>query len=113
MTVYLIKGNLRKKMFAAFKATGKVTQFTGLMFQTKVAVPLLFKANGFIAIHSFFCPEFDAVFLNAKRKIVKAQAVEPWTKRLACKAFFLFEFPPGTIKRFKLKKGDELQWSGK
>lgn len=111
MSIYLIRKGKKKRIFSRFQETTVTTQFIGLMFQNRVSKPLLFKANGRISIHSFFCPFFDAVFLDKQGKVVKALSVAPWRSKIAVNAFYLFEFPPGTIAKCKIKKGDELKWT--
>ena len=89
----------------------EVNQWMGLMFSQTVSKPLLFVGNGRISIPSFFCPSFEAVFLDQNCKIVKIVKVEPSTPLVRSKAFFLFEMPPGTNSKFNLKNGDKLQWT--
>ncbi len=111
MPVYKLGSHGKKRIFASFKQMDEVNQWVGLMFSRKVTKPLLFSGNGKISIHSFFCPVFEAVFLDKSGKIVKAVKVKPWTPLVAAKAFFLFEMPPGTVSKYLLKRGDALQWT--
>ncbi len=111
MSIYKLTLRGKKRIFASFQETNALTQWIGLMFSGKVTKPLLFYGNGRISIHSFFCPFFEAVFLDKNGKIVKVCKVAPWTPLVAANAFFLFEMPSGTVSKFKLKKGDELQWT--
>ncbi len=113
MPVYVVSKRGRTTIFPSFEPTNAFTRFSGLMFRKRFTKPLLFTGNGAIAIHSLFCPVFDAVFLDRNRRIVKLLTVKPWTPLVSTKAFFLFECPPGTIAKFTLKKGDKLTWSGK
>ena len=90
-------------------------KFRGLMFRRK-AVPLLFVFDSEMrernAIHSFFCPRFDAVFLDRRKKIVGVERnIAPW--KIAVfprKAFiYLLELPAGVSKG--LREGDTLAWT--
>lgn len=110
MPLYKRHSTGKKPIFASFQPTNALTQWTGLMFTKRASKPLLFTGNGRISIHSFFCPPFEAVFLDKNGGIVKLCRVEPSTPLVAANAFYLFEMPLGTIKKFKLKKGDKLQW---
>ncbi|MFH0835400.1 MAG: DUF192 domain-containing protein [Candidatus Micrarchaeota archaeon] len=94
---------------------GFFSKFRGLMFRRE-AVPLLFVFDGEArernAIHSFFCPRFDAVFLDRRKKVVGIERnVAPW--RIAVfpgKAFgYLLELPVGVSKG--LREGDALAWT--
>ncbi len=107
----LVMRGKKTKLFDSLEETNFFTQFIGLMFKKQAKTPLLFKGNGRMAIHSFFCPSFDAVFLNKEKRAVHLQTVQPATPRVAANAFFLLELPLGTISRFKLKKGDKFTWN--
>ena len=113
MPLYLVKTGKKRLLFANIEQKGYFGQFIGLMFRATFSTPLLFNGNDRIVIHSFFCPEFDAVFLNKQRRIVKLVKVKPWTPKIAASAVFLFECPAGTIEKFKLRNGSELQWTAK
>lgn len=74
-------------------------QLRGLMFSRNADVPLLFvlpEPRRF-AIHSMFCPPFDAVFLDAERKVIDVFAVRStrfWIQPRR-EALYLIEGPPG------------------
>jgi len=93
---------------------GFFSKFRGLMFRRE-AVPLLFvfgnEARERNAIHSFFCPVFDAVFLDGGQKIVGIErGIAPWRPAIfPWKAFrYLLELPVGFARG--LKEGDALAW---
>ncbi|PIT85819.1 hypothetical protein COU36_01105 [Candidatus Micrarchaeota archaeon CG10_big_fil_rev_8_21_14_0_10_59_7] len=95
---------------------GFFSKFRGLMFRRE-AVPLLFvfdsEARERNAIHSFFCPRFDAVFMDRRKRIVGVEKnIAPW--KIAVfprKAFgYLLELPVGGAKG--LREGDALKWTG-
>ncbi|MDP3741929.1 MAG: DUF192 domain-containing protein [Candidatus Micrarchaeota archaeon] len=112
MPVYHINKKRQKKViFPFFEQTNRLTQFTGIMFRNKFSKPVLFAGNGRIAIHSFFCPLFEAIFLDKYKRIVDIRCVKPWNPLVVSNAFFLFEMPPGTVSKHSLKKGDKLQWT--
>ena len=88
------------------------SQARGLMFAKK-ARPLLFVFPSYKrrCIHSFFCPVFDAVFLDGKKKVV---AIYPKVQRgrssICADSAYLLECLPGTALKFKIKLGDWLTW---
>ncbi|MBI4406656.1 DUF192 domain-containing protein [Candidatus Micrarchaeota archaeon] len=106
------KKKLLKLLFRSFHKTGFFTRFVGLMFKNSFSIPLLFVGNGRIAIHSFFCPEFEAVFLDNRRRVASIVFVKP-SQLVKRRAFYLFEFPQGTVSQHRIKKGDEITWSNK
>gem|GEM_PF-2075512 len=61
------------------------------------------------AIHSFFCPRFDAVFLDDEMRVVDVRQVKPFwpfvVPRSSCK--YLIEAPLGSATR-RIKLGDWL-----
>ena len=101
-------------MWTALAAKTLFEKARGLMFRAK-AIPLLFdfgrdgsRAN---AIHSIFCPVFDAVFLNERKRVVCImENVKPFQLLLysqkPCR--FLIELPQGESR--KVKMGDSLRW---
>ena len=110
---------IKKKGRVLWKALAAQTLFEkarGLMFKTK-AIPLLFdfgrdaaRAN---AIHSFFCPRFDAVFLDSRKKIVCVMhEIRPFKLFLFSKqpARYLIELPRGEARKARLRLGDKLEW---
>lgn len=62
------------------------------------------------AIHSFFCPPFDAVFINANKRVVDVRQVEP-NKLLVvprAPAKYLLELPAGEAAKKRVKPGEHL-----
>lgn len=92
-------------------------RLVGLMFskEKEFTKPLLFdfKRNTVqCKIHSFFCFfEFDAIWLDENRKVVfLREKIKPWRYGIGPeKARFLIEARKGTIKKFKIEKGDYIQ----
>ena len=85
----------------------------GLMFEAKVQAPLAipFASTGRKrnALHSFFCPLFDAVFLDSSGRVVDIRVrVKPnqllIIPRLPCKS--VLEVAPGDSKKVHL--GEKL-----
>ncbi len=74
-------------------------QLWGLMFSPRVREPLLFvlSAPRRFAIHSLFCPPFDAVFLDADSRVIDVFAVRSiqLSIRPRREALYLIEGPPG------------------
>lgn len=89
---------------------------SGLMFKRQ-AVPLVFEferesvsAN---AIHSLFCPVFDAVFLDKRKRVVSVFREIGSFKLFITPSkpsLYLIELPPGESK--KVRVGDKLEWRG-
>ncbi|MBI2445364.1 DUF192 domain-containing protein [Candidatus Micrarchaeota archaeon] len=74
-------------------------QMRGLMFSGRFTTPLLFvlPQPRIFAIHSMFCPPFDAVFLDADCKVIDVFAVRStrlWIQPRR-EALYLIEGPPG------------------
>jgi len=106
----------RKFLFKARIASGLEKVF-GIMFSHARFSPLIIEfgleARGLNAIHSFFCPSFDAVFLDSRKRVVDVARVKPFSfsivSRAPCK--FVVELPAGNAQRLKLSKGLKLSWS--
>ncbi|MBI5226672.1 DUF192 domain-containing protein [Candidatus Micrarchaeota archaeon] len=85
-------------------------QLMGLMFSKSVPVPLLFvlpEPRRF-AIHSMFCPPFDAIFLDAQMRVIDTFAVRDiqlWIQPRS-EALYLIEGPVGFADG--LKEGQVL-----
>ncbi len=84
------KGN--KIEFEVEKAKG-IKKFTGLMFKNSETKALLFE--NIKAIHSFFCPNFLAIWLDNKNKVIEFKIVKPWNPLILPKKAFnrLIEMP--------------------
>ena len=56
------------------------SRFRGLMFkgENTEALVFIFKKPTKISIHSFFCHEFIAVWLDDKNKVMEIKKVESW-----------------------------------
>lgn len=65
------------------------------------------------AIHSFFCPPFDAVFVDEKRKVLNVVRVAPNNLLVVprARAKYLLELPAGEAERKRLKIGEKLSFS--
>jgi len=103
----------KQVLFGSFdRADSYAAQAKGIMFQPKLLQPLLFtfRNQRRRCIHSFFCPPFDAVFLDEEKKVVKALHVKHWRASICADCTYLIEFPAGTIDKFFLRRGDKLQW---
>ncbi len=106
-----------KKITSTFKLLKTIPERArGLMFSSekKHDKPLLFdfrRTTSQCTIHSFFCFfEFDAIWLDEEDKITfLIENVKPWKYGLGPeKARWLIEAKKGTIRKFKLKKGDRI-----
>ncbi|MBI5036918.1 DUF192 domain-containing protein [Candidatus Micrarchaeota archaeon] len=82
----------------------------GLMFSSKVREPLVFvfACSAKHGIHSFFCPDFDAVFLDEEFKVVdkfEVRSSQPWLEPKS-EARYLIEAEPGFASN--VKEGQRL-----
>ncbi|MFH1780151.1 MAG: hypothetical protein ABH803_03335 [Candidatus Micrarchaeota archaeon] len=88
----------------------------GLMFSSRVLRPLVFffskPSRTGASIHSFFCPEFDAIFVSEDFVVtdvfsrVKPNAFFPPSR----KALFLIETFPGDASRKGFVEGVKLRF---
>lgn len=74
------------------------SKFIGLMFCRRENAKILlfaFKKYVKIPIHSFFCDEFVAVWLDGKNKIIEIRKITPWKFSIKPKKEFakLIEIP--------------------
>ena len=70
-------------------------KFIGLMFRSRNTGALFFELKTSKAIHSFFCHEFYAVWLDKKKKIIQINKIKPFTLSVSGgeKAKYLIEIP--------------------
>lgn len=90
-------------------ATNIFSQALGLMFRTRIE-PLcfIFRKEKIHAIHSFFVfSPFEAIYLDADRRVVELRHVKPFRLNIRNKqpAKYLIEAPVGWARRNKIKKG--------
>ncbi|MCX8202283.1 MAG: DUF192 domain-containing protein [Candidatus Micrarchaeota archaeon] len=81
----------------------------GLMFCKNVCSRLLFVFDEDVCypFHSFFCPEFEILFLDRNMKINEFYFVDsPKIIKPKCKYRYVLETEPGFIKKMKIEKGD-------
>jgi uncharacterized membrane protein (UPF0127 family) len=77
--------------------------------------PLLFdfgrSARSANSIHSFFCPAFDAVFLDAGKRVTQIETIRPNGFFVPARpSRFLIELPAGAAEKFGLASGVRLAW---
>ncbi|MDP2717418.1 MAG: DUF192 domain-containing protein [Candidatus Micrarchaeota archaeon] len=91
-------------------------RFRGLMFAWRVEKPLLFvfPQAARHGIHSFFCPAFDAVFLDAGGVVVGVFRVRHWGPWFAPDkpATYLIEAAPGFADRIKMGQSVRVDVDG-
>ncbi len=70
------------------------SKFSGLMFR-KSSPPLLFvfNKNKNLAIHSFFCKPFKAIWLDDKMRTTKQKIVKNWKPYISGYGKYLLEIP--------------------
>jgi len=71
---------------------GIFSKASGLMFRSQSA-PLLFIFNKekTLAIHSFFCRPFIAIWISASRKVIKVERIARWRPNFSAKGKYLLE----------------------
>ena len=113
-----VRKKANKRVLWPYCATASThfRKMKGIMFK-KAFEPLLFdfdeEGTRRNAIHSFFCPQFDAVFLDSSKKIVDViPQIKPWNPFIvpAKPARYLTETPAGDAKRVRVKIGMQLEW---
>ena len=84
------------------------------MFRKRVIRPMLFvfPVPGRVSIHSFFCPVFDAVFLDRTKRVSETYERILPGKMITPKSpvAYLVEFPAGTVKRKGIRKGTVIKF---
>lgn len=73
-----------------------IHKYIGLMGKKAGSEPLLFRLGRYErSIHSFFCPSFEARWLDANKKIIRIDKVKPFTLnvRAPSEAVWLVEIP--------------------
>lgn len=113
--VYLVRKGKKTKIYEnAEEARSTLRKMRGIMFR-KNFQPLLFtfsrNAMHDNSIHSFFCTEFDAVFMDERKVIVDVvKGIKPFTPLIipARPCRFLLELPKGEADRKKLRVGMKL-----
>ncbi len=95
-----------------------MSRFLGLMFQKDIERGLILKipssrSRHGSAIHMFFMRfPLDIVFTNADKKVVDMVSIDPWkmyTPKTPAK--YVIEMEKGSINKFKLEIGDELDFT--
>ncbi|MFH0836043.1 MAG: DUF192 domain-containing protein [Candidatus Micrarchaeota archaeon] len=106
-----------RELFQAEVMDTTSKRMKGLMFSKRVEQPLLFEfagvGNAENGIHSLFCPEFDAVFLDEAKTIVSIfDKVAPfkWFIKPGAPVKYLLELEPGSVQRLGLRKGVVLDF---
>jgi uncharacterized membrane protein (UPF0127 family) len=77
-TVFNFKGKRFELDLKVCRGFGRVW---GLMFKSSEnanALLFKFKKNKMRAIHSLFCPEFVAIWLNGENKVIEVRKISPW-----------------------------------
>jgi len=85
----------------------------GLMFSKRVDKRLIFIFSNDVnfAFHSFFCPNFDIIFLNSKKEVIYFESVKK-PKIIKCnrKYKYVIEAELGFVEKNRIKKGDKIRW---
>ena len=95
-----------------------ISRFLGLMFKKDLERGLILKlpssrSRRGSAIHMFFMRfPLDIIFADAEKKIVDMVSIEPWkTYTPKAPAKYVIEMKKGTINKFDLEIGDELDFT--
>lgn len=95
-----------------------ISRFLGLMFKKDLERGLILKlpssrSRRGSAIHMFFMRfPLDIIFADADKKIVDMVSIEPWkTYTPKAPAKYVIEMKKGTINKFDLEIGDELDFT--
>ncbi len=112
--IIVFKG--KKTLFHALQTQSRFEKAKGIMLQPRNFTPLLFEFDSPSmsknAIHSFFCTPFEAVFLDAKKRVVDVKRVPPSQLIVLPKvnSLYLIEAPIGTAGKHAILEGDVLWW---
>ncbi len=104
-----IKKNGKKLDIDCDEAHKFFERFLGLMGKQEIKKGLVITKCK--SIHTCFMKvSMDAVFLNTKNEVVKMlEKMKPWRfSGYYFKASKVLELPAGSIKRFNIKRGDQL-----
>lgn len=85
----------------------------GLMFLKKVEKRLVFvfKTDSAAPFHSFFCPDFDIIFLDKDNVVREFYEIRtPMIIHPRYRYRYVIETEPGFIKRYKVKEGDRINF---
>ncbi len=101
-----------KALFQAREAKSLFSRAFGIMF-SKDFSPLLFDMHSQAkhSFHSFFCPRFEAVFLDASKKVVGiSKIISP--QFFSCKREFSYvlELPVDWRSKHGIKEGQFMSW---
>ncbi len=95
-----------------------LSRFLGLMFRNNIEGGLILKlpssrSRRGSAIHMFFMKfPLDIIFTDSDKKIVDLVSIEPWkTYTPKAPAKYVIEMEKGTINKFNLEIGDELDFT--
>lgn len=95
-----------------------ISRFLGLMFKKDLERGLILKlpssrSRRGSAIHMFFMKfPLDIIFADPDKKIVDMVSIEPWkTYTPKAPAKYVIEMKKGTINKFDLEIGDELDFT--
>lgn len=85
----------------------------GIMFMKRIEKPLLFvfKKDGPVSIHSYFCIPFDIIYLDKFGKVKEmVERVRPGSvlPTIGCK--YIIECSAGEIRKKKIRKGDKISF---
>ncbi|WP_346218170.1 DUF192 domain-containing protein [Methanobrevibacter arboriphilus] len=113
------KKNLQEKIvLGPIKfANDFLSRFQGLMFKKDLEYILVIKtANSnvkiYSSIHTFFMRiNIDVIFLNEEKKVIETAHISPWKfYNPKNKAHYILELKEGSIKKYKIKIGDKLDF---
>jgi len=99
-------------------ANSFVSRLLGLMFKEDLQRGLILKlpksrSRKGSAIHMFFMRfPLDIVFIDSNKKVVDMISIEPWkTYTPLAPARYVIEMEKGTINKFNIEIGDELDFT--
>ena len=116
--VVLINKSKGTKIGKLDLADSFMSRFLGLMFQKDIGRGLILKlpssrSRHGSAIHMFFMRfPLDIVFANADKKVIDIISIDPWkTYTPKTPAKYVIEMEKGSINRFNIEIGDELDFT--
>ena len=114
--IFVLRKGKRKLLWLCRLLTTRSELTQGIMHSPNEFTPCLFvfpiAARWRNAIHSFFCPPFDAIFVDEDFRVIEALQVAPNNLLVVprSKAKYLLELPAGQANRKSVKIGEKLKF---
>ncbi|WP_321429571.1 DUF192 domain-containing protein [uncultured Methanolobus sp.] len=113
----ILKSNGKEVATDVDFACSTLKQIKGLMFRRRVpesyALVFVMKKIQRVSLHMLFVNyPIDAIFLDEKKKVIKASSLRPWIGTCSCngKVKYIIETSHGKSERLGIKQGDVFEF---